>query len=153
VYRPTLKGFRHSIRLTRESSEICAHVSCREIIRAPVIDTSKKVYNKFDICGFSCYCEPGVFDSVPTFREILTKDLEALSCLLPETACGLLQNDTPLWINTNITFGTVDKPIVGKICTCTFHILCTVYEFWYAVRCMLYAIPYILYVHCLMLVE
>jgi hypothetical protein len=96
-------------------------VKCAKIVKVAVIDTSKKVYVPEVICGFTCHCEPGVFECTKNFKETLTEDLEAMSKLLPSSACYLLRRDTPLWINTSIIFGPVNKPVNGKICTCKWY--------------------------------
>jgi hypothetical protein len=115
LYRPKLANFRHTIKLTKSKKFHChAHISCKKLAISDVIDISKKEYIRQDISGFICYCEQGVFEDVSTFKEILTLDLEMLKKLLPLHSCQLLQQSTPIWINKEITFGTVDSPVVGS---------------------------------------
>lgn len=84
-----------------------------------VVDTSMKIYIPRKISGFLCYCEPDVLEKTKNLLEILTEDLNMLKCVLPDKACHLLQNSTPIWINTNITYGDLDDPI--KATTMCFH--------------------------------
>ena len=76
-----------------------------------VIDTSNKIYIPRKISGFTCYLEPGVLEKTKNLLETLEEDLDMLNCLLPCKACQLLQNSTPIWINTSITYGDVDSPV------------------------------------------
>lgn len=120
LYRPKLANVKHIIKLTK-SRKNCfqADISCSKLKISEIIDTSKKEYIKKDISGFICYCEPGVFEDVSTLSETLTLDLEMLKRLVPTNIYHLLQRSTPIWINKEITFGTVDNPTVGS--TMCFH--------------------------------
>lgn len=87
--------------------------------KSEIIRTAEKEYEFRCIYGFKVFYEDNVFRNIPEFEDILTLDLEYVTSLLPVPACEKLKENTPLWINESLTFGTKEKPIKGR--AVTFH--------------------------------
>lgn len=84
-----------------------------------VVDTRDKRYDEVHIAGFRVCYEPGVFAQVDGFAAALETDLQMLQRLLPPSACRLLQRDTPLWVNAQLSYGPTAAPIDAT--SCCFH--------------------------------
>lgn len=76
-----------------------------------VVDSSAKVYELVYMGGFAVHCEPGVFANTPTLEEVLTKDIETMSAILPQAAKQRLQASTPIWLNRSLIYGPKSAPI------------------------------------------
>mmetsp|Transcript_28687 Transcript_28687/g.48174 ORF Transcript_28687/g.48174 Transcript_28687/m.48174 type:complete len:544 (-) Transcript_28687:1119-2750(-) len=83
-----------------------------------VIDSTSKHYNVCNISGFKVHYEPGSLD-VPDFMPTIQADMDQMVSMLPPGACAKLRYDTPIWINTSMTYGTKKKPVVAT--TCCYH--------------------------------
>jgi hypothetical protein len=130
-YTPRKAGLRHTITLSKGSKRRkVSSLRGREqlgsydvaLSTAPVesagevIDSSAKVYESRVLCGFTVRYEPGVFEEVDGFESAIAADIAQLTCLLPEGACRKLQEDTPIYINKSLTYGTTKAPVVARGC-------------------------------------
>jgi hypothetical protein len=89
-------------------------MSTESIDNGEIIDNSMKKYNELILCGFKIFYEEDVFNKYETFKNILTIDLENAKRLIPDDICQKLLLNTAIWINTSITYGRINKPIIGK---------------------------------------
>lgn len=90
-YKPHLANYRHEITiepkqlLSFSKSPLKVSVKCVSLGSSgasAVVDTSKKLYDTDEICGFRVMVEPDVFSEVHGLRETLNTDLEMVRILL-----------------------------------------------------------------------
>lgn len=126
-YKPLKRKHRHTLTLSKTLKRRLFNLrGAREVLQvdrscvlaesdAEILDSTTKVYDSRIIEGFHVYFEPGVF-AVPGFERTIHADIAQLVCLLPRGACAKLQQDTHIYINKSLTYGTVRCPIEARGC-------------------------------------
>jgi len=115
VYKPYLCGHQHTLTLTKDDEmNVKAIVYYNKIIKEEVIDNTNKVYESKKISGFQIFAEPGVFEEFRDFYSILEQELKMVKALLPTAVEKKLRDDTPIWINKSLSFGSSKNPTIGK---------------------------------------
>lgn len=125
VYTLALGRARHLITLSSYTPRFFSHRHHKVIVNLQcvpmqsdedekLIDTSSKVYNTREICGFTVHTEEGLDACLPELLATIQKDLEVVVKLLPPIACEKLQQSTPFWVNKTHTYGKVSSPVEGR---------------------------------------
>jgi hypothetical protein len=129
LYGPSKSRHLHTITIIREvrslpfwvrvkqpsvELDVTVKLTCTPSSQNLVTDTTKKLYQLYNMGGFSVNVERGLDISSPSLMETLRQDFIEVSRLLPPNACTLLQQSTPIWINDTMTYGPVDQPVIGR---------------------------------------
>lgn len=125
LYKPLRSGCRHLLALRREIptqgrrlGRVVASSSCEELRDDEVIDTCGKSYKQADMSGFRVWFEPGALE-MEAAGAALREDLARCVELLPARAVRRLAADTHIYLNKSLTYGTKNRPVVGR--SCTYH--------------------------------
>jgi hypothetical protein len=70
---------------------------------------SPLTYKAVNRSGFSIYLEETLLERIPAFLNIITADLCAVEKLLPNVACSLLQDSTPIFFNNSVRLDTENR--------------------------------------------
>ena len=115
VYKPYLCGHQHTLTLTKDNEmNVKAIVYYNKMEKEEIIDNTDKVYEFRKISGFQIFAEPGVFEEFKDLHNVLEQELKMVRALLPTAIEKKLRDDTPLWINKSMTFGSSKNPTLGR---------------------------------------
>lgn len=119
IIRPNIGNKKYTLDISKNNNnsnkniKVNADISTEELVNDDIIDNSMKKYNEMILCGFKIFYEEDVFIKYESFKNILIIDLENAKRLIPDGICQKLLINTPIWINTSLTFGHINKPIIG----------------------------------------
>eukprot|EP00638_Chattonella_subsalsa_P009620 CAMPEP_0117736168 /NCGR_PEP_ID=MMETSP0947-20121206/1764_1 /TAXON_ID=44440 /ORGANISM="Chattonella subsalsa, Strain CCMP2191" /LENGTH=337 /DNA_ID=CAMNT_0005551397 /DNA_START=287 /DNA_END=1297 /DNA_ORIENTATION=+ len=80
----------------------------------PVIDSTSKIYEEFEVEGLKVNAESGVFEKYPELHDELKKDICHNKEVLPPSAWNVINSNTCLWLNDTMQYGPKRNPTFGR---------------------------------------
>lgn len=115
LYKPYLCNHRHCLTLSKDNDmNIKAKILYKVIEQEETINNFDKIYEQRKIAGFQIFAEPNVFSEYKELHNILEQELKMVRALLPSTAEKKIREDTPIYINKSIVYGSAKNPTIGK---------------------------------------